>query len=233
VDHDELLGAAEAEGRALILAAEHAPSAAVSACPGWTNTDLLNHVTGVWSFVAAQITAGTPDEPAQPVGENQEDPNERLGYLLHLMQSSDPTAAAWSWTPNRTVGFFIRRMAHENTIHRWDAEEAGGAAKPIDAAVAVDGIDEVLEVGMVSRVRGGTLEYPTGSLHLHRTDGDGEWLIFAVDGQLQVTREHSKGDAAVRGSAEGLLLYLWDRRRDGLECFGDDEVINAWAAVTP
>jgi len=77
------------------------------------------------------------------------------------------------------------------------------------------------------------VEYPTGSLHLHRTDGDGEWLISTVDGQLQVTREHSKGDAAVRGSAEGLLLYLWDRRRDGLECFGDEKVINHWAAITP
>ena len=233
MDYEELLGRADTEGQALIDATQQAPSAAVSACPGWTNTDLLNHVTGVWAFVAAQITAGTPDEPTRPSEENHGGPNKDLRFLLDLMRSNNPAAPAWSWTPNRTVGFFIRRMAHENTIHRWDAEEAGGKASPIDAVVATDGIDEVLEVGMTYRVRGDAVEYPAGSLHLHRTDGDGEWLISTVDGQLQVTREHSKGDAAVRGSAEGLLLYLWDRRRDGLECFGDEKVINDWAAITP
>ena len=54
-----------------------------------------------------------------------------------------------------------------------------------------------------------------------------------MDGRLRVTREHAKGDAAVRGTAEGLLLYLWDRSREGLECFGDQTVVDAWATVTP
>ena len=156
-----------------------------------------------------------------------------MDHLLRLLGASDPEAAAWTWTPDRTVGFFVRRMAHENAIHRWDAEEAAGGASPIDVEVAVDGIDEVLEVGMAYRSRGDAVEYPSGSLHLHRIDGNGEWLISAADGHLRVTREHAKGDAAVRGTAEGLLLYLWDRSREGLECFGDQTVVDAWATVTP
>ena len=233
MDHGSLLAVAESEGRALILAAESTPTAAVSACPGWTNTELLDHVSMVWSFVAAQVAAGTPDGPARPDAGGPGGPSEELDHLLGLLGASDPGAAAWTWTPDRTVGFFVRRMAHENTIHRWDAEEAAGGASPIDAEVAVDGIDEVLEVGMAYRSRGGAVEYPSGSLHLHRIDGDGEWLISAVDGRLRVTREHAKGDAAVRGTAEGLLLYLWDRSREGLECFGDQTVVDAWATVTP
>ncbi|HQR30574.1 MAG TPA: DsbA family protein, partial [Anaeromyxobacteraceae bacterium] len=43
---------------------------------------------------------------------------------------------------------------------------------------------------------------PSGSLHLHRTDGPGEWLVRAVDGEVVSTQEHAKGDAAVRGSRE-------------------------------
>ena len=233
MDHGSLLTVAESEGRALILAAEGAPTAAVSACPGWTNIELLDHVSMVWSFVAAQVSAGTPEGPVRPDADGPEGPSEELAHLLRLLGTADPGAAAWTWTPDRTVGFFVRRMAHENAIHRWDAEEAAGGASPIDAEVAVDGIDEALEVGMAYRSRGDAVAYPSGSLHLHRTDGDGEWLISRVDGRLRVTREHAKGDAAVRGTAEGLLLYLWDRSREGLECFGDQTVVDAWATVTP
>jgi uncharacterized protein (TIGR03083 family) len=233
MDHENLLAVAESEGRALILAAESAPTAAVSACPGWTNAELLDHVSWVWSFVAAQVSAGTPDSPARPDDDGPGRPGTELDHLLGLLGAAHPGTATWTWTPDRTVGFFIRRMAHENTIHRWDAEEADGRASPIDAEVAADGIEEVLEVGMAYRSRGGDVEYPSGSLHLHRTDGNGEWLISAVNGRMRVTREHAKGDAAVRGTAKDLLLYLWDRSREGLEYFGDQTVVDAWATVTP
>ncbi len=71
-------------------------------------------------------------------------------------------------------------------------------------------------------------------MHLHRTDGDGEWM-FAGDGEggVTVTHEHGKGDAAVRGTAANLLLWIWGRPADGLECFGDAEVAARWQAVAP
>ena len=84
-----------------------------------------------------------------------------------------------------------------------------------------------------SRLRGPVPDYPEGSLHLHRTDGDGEWMVRTVDGVLQVTREHGKGDVAVRGTASDLNLFMWNRLRPGLEYFGDTAVVEAWAAIAP
>ena len=52
-----------------------------------------------------------------------------------------------------------------------------------------------------------------GSVHLHCTDDDleagtGEWLIRGADGEVILSREHAKGEAAMRGPAEALLAVL-------------------------
>ena len=44
------------------------------------------------------------------------------------------------------------------------------------------------------------------TLHFHRTDGDGEWLVRLTPDGPEVERAHAKGDVAVRGSASDLLL---------------------------
>ena len=53
-------------------------------------------------------------------------------------------------------------------------------------------------------------------MHVHSTDADGEWLVD-FDNGLAVTREHAKGDVAVRGPASDLMLVLYGRvpARDG------------------
>lgn len=82
-------------------------------------------------------------------------------------------------------------------------------------------------------MRGPTTGYPEGSLHLHRTDGDGEWLLTAVDDVLNVVHEHAKGDAAARGTASDLALLVWNRRQPTLEVFGNEAVLDAWLALAP
>ncbi|HRE02628.1 MAG TPA: hypothetical protein PLV68_15105, partial [Ilumatobacteraceae bacterium] len=59
-----------------------------------------------------------------------------------------------------------------------------------------------------------------GSVHIHCTDVAGEWTLLPGDppaqaGEYVVTREHSKCDCAMRGSASDLLLVLW--RRIGID----------------
>ncbi len=51
----------------------------------------------------------------------------------------------------------------------------------------------------------------TRTIHLHCTDGEGEWLITRAGDDVVVTREHAKGDVAARGTASDLLLFLWGR----------------------
>nr|BFE67524.1 hypothetical protein GCM10020092_008250 [Actinoplanes digitatis] len=36
-------------------------------------------------------------------------------------------------------------MAHEISVHRWDAEAAAGRATPIETKLAADGVNEVLD----------------------------------------------------------------------------------------
>src|SRR3546814_17672280 len=52
----------------------------------------------------------------------------------------DMTATFSTWLGPRPGAWVARRMVHETAIHRWDA--AGG---PFDAALAIDGIDELLD----------------------------------------------------------------------------------------
>jgi len=54
-----------------------------------------------------------------------------------------------------------------------------------------------------------------------------------VDDVLNVTNEHGRGDAAVRGTASDLALFMWNRRLPGLEYFGDEAVVEAWLAISP
>ena len=58
---------------------------------------------------------------------------------------------------------------------------------------------------------------------------ESEWLIRTVDGRLTATPEHTKADAAVRGTASDLLLFLWNRvPAASLDVVGDASVAAAW-----
>jgi len=68
------------------------------------------------------------------------------------------------------------------------------------------------------------------SMHLHCTDTEGEWMIrFTADGAV-TTREHAKGDVAVRGTASDLYLLLWNRvSAERFEIFGDASLLRRFA----
>ena len=227
VEFKELLVAVEQAGRSLIDSAEKDLDAIVPTCPEWNNLELLNHMKMVWWFAASQIAAGHEHERTVPSDEMKNSPLEQLEHLLDTFQINDFSSPCWSWTTNRTVGFWVRRMAHENTVHNWDTEGTLGAHSSVPPLLAVDGIEEKLFMHPADA------DFPDASIHLHCTDCEGEWMLASSGGELEIKREHGKGDAAVRGKAEDILLYLWGRGQENLECFGDEEVINAWALIGP
>ena len=128
-------------------------------------------------------------------------------------------------------------MASETAVHRWDAEAALrpiAEVTPIDGDLATDAIDEYLAVSLRFSSSRPDRVYPDHSLHLHRGDGPGEWMLVAdSNGELRVTHEHDKGDAAVRGPASELLLWVWGRPTHDLQIFGDEAVAAAWRALAP
>jgi uncharacterized protein (TIGR03083 family) len=146
--------------------------------------------------------------------------------LVDALRAVDPATPAWTFAAtDRTAGFWRRRRAVETTVHRYDAEVAAGTPTPVDAALAVDGIDEFLSV-FVARFGDRLAACGDFTFHLHCTDTDGEWLLARRDGEVVVTAEHAKGDVAARGSASDLLLFLWGRvPAESLEVFGDAELL--------
>jgi hypothetical protein len=98
--------------------------------------------------------------------------------------------------------------------------------------LAVDGIDEVFSV-FVPAFGAGRSPGDGRTVHLHVTDTEGEWLVHFDLAGVVADAGHGKGDAAVRGPADLLLLWLWGRRPlDALEVFGDRRAAEALREVT-
>jgi uncharacterized protein (TIGR03083 family) len=219
---DDYLDVIRTNGEALIAAADRAPRADVRYCPEWAMPDLLWHIGEVHHFWASVAHERMQDpsgytEPARPADDALAAfAREQLEFLLRTLRDTDPSTPVFSWAPQKDVAFIVRRMAHETIIHRWDAEDAANLQPRIDAELASDGVDEFLSFFLRP------IEIEAGSVHLHATDTPGEWLVRFGDGDPHVTREHAKGDAALRGDAADLILGLWQRVPPSrLEVIGD------------
>jgi hypothetical protein len=119
-------------------------------------------------------------------------------------------------------------------MHRWDAERGIGMEAILDPELASDGIDEYFELVIPRLMTRESIEVPQGSLHVHCTDVEGEWLVWNEDGDYRMKRAHEKGDAGLRGPAEAILLRLWGRTSeltDDLSPVGDESVLDAWLAI--
>jgi uncharacterized protein (TIGR03083 family) len=237
VDPEAHLAFVTRDAAALAAAARvSAPDAAVVSCPGWTMTKLVKH-TGTTHRWAAGVIEARATEPFSPRGLDLGLPERDGDYPDWLEEGAarfvavaggvDPDTPMWSWGADQHARFWPRRMAHETAVHRWDAEATAGTAEPIDGDLAADGVDELLD--NLARVPGLDLAGGGESIHLHRTDGPGEWLLRWQPEGLIVTREHAKGDVAVRGGASDLHLLLVNRiGYDGLEVFGDTAILDRW-----
>ncbi|HSS09835.1 MAG TPA: maleylpyruvate isomerase family mycothiol-dependent enzyme [Acidimicrobiales bacterium] len=237
----EYLDHVRSDGTALATTARLAPRAPVPSCPEWDMTDLVAHTAEVHRWVAdivrTSATERPRDEPEVPT-----EPaavlvwyGDGLTDLLDVLEGADPDAPVWNWFDRKPAPtrFWHRRMAHETAVHRWDAQAAAGVPEPIDAALAVDGIDEFLSFVEVW-LRRRPIEKLNGSLHLHATDTEGEWSLSLAADRLDHWREHTKADAAIRGPASD--LFLWVANRIGadspqLQVFGDRHIVDAWRAV--
>jgi uncharacterized protein (TIGR03083 family) len=226
---------------AALLAAAHAadPATTIVGCPDWTPVDLVWHIGEVhwfWSTIVGDGLPG-PDDYVEPERPDSDDGvfafAERSAIRLDdILSRTDPSTEVWTWSEPHNAGFVIRRMAHETAVHRVDAERAAGRDHRIDPELAGDGVDEFLTHFL--RWTAKDAEPIGGSVHLHCGDTAGEWTVtMDDDGTWNVAREHSKGDAALRGDAHDLLMVLWRRAPlDAVQVFGDRGVAGRFVAHT-
>lgn len=230
METSELLNDIEIHGGDIARAARVSLDAPVRACGSWRVADLLWHVGEVHRFWTSMAISGSTERGNHSREERPEEMDmigwyeSGLQQLVSALSSLPPGQPCWTWAGPQNVEWLIRRMAHETTIHAWDAMWAAGLKPEIEPRLASDGIDEFLYV-MTPLAREGQ-PIVGGSVHVHCTDVDGEWLAIPGDGlDMVVTREHAKGSVALRGSASDLLLVLWRRLPvEAVDVIGDASV---------
>jgi uncharacterized protein (TIGR03083 family) len=232
----DYLSAIESDANRIAERAEAAPATRVPSCPDWDLAALAGHVGWVHRMATAALTAtGKPDLsqiPSAPAGEEVQFLRDGMEPLLTAMRTRKPDEPCWNFSgQHQFVDFWPRRQAHETLIHRWDAENAAGSAGELPATLAADGIDEWLGLFGAMRLRGKDTSAIGGSIHLHSTDAPGEWTLTFPESGPTVTQGHSKGDVAARGSAQGLILMIWNRiptDDPSFEVLGDRAVLERW-----
>jgi uncharacterized protein (TIGR03083 family) len=207
----------------------------VPSCPEWTADDLLWHLGNVqwsWGVIIGKGLTGPEAQKLRP-----ERPAGRAalcsfferasGDLQQLLASSPPDAYAWTWSNEQTVGFILRRQAHEAFIHRIDAELTAGSRTAMDQRLSADGIDEVLCL-----IYGGLPEWGqftpqrAETIRLSASDTQVSWLVTLgqftgtdpEDGTFYSEPDiHAEIDsggpaaATIRGNAADLDCWLWHR----------------------
>ena len=212
-----------AEAARFKAAVSAAPAdAPVPSCPEWTTTDLLDHLTETYDHkIQSMRFMRDPSgdfrikRPGGPAAQF----DGALADLLAEFGDRGPDTLSYTWYgPDQTVGFWIRRMAHETLVHRVDAELAAGAPIGlVDPELALDGIDEMLMVMLswASRVDSAwmidTITANDG-LEVAFDTGSASWtLLVAPNGIAILDGVAPTARATVHGDPGEMLLWLWRR----------------------
>jgi uncharacterized protein (TIGR03083 family) len=230
--------------RCVSLAEAAPPDLVVPTCPGWTASDLWEHLGAVHRWAAEivrtrsdvrisrrDLDLGLPTDGAW--GPWMADGAE---MLLAALRPTSGGEEVWVWGADPHTRWWSRRQLHETLVHDADVALALGTDFDVAPDVAADGIDELLD-NLPVRFSWPGASAPTGpaTVHLHATDDGlgeaGEWMITLGDGTLCYEHGHGKGDAAVRGPAAE-LWFVANRRKGadgaGVEVLGDAAALGSF-----
>lgn len=249
--------AAESARFSAVLA-ESDPSARVPHCPEWDAYDLAHHLTDVqafWAFVLEHRPAAPDDYEergrAASYAAQLSEFDAASAALQAALADVTPTESAWTWAPEQTTGFIVRRQALEALVHRIDAEQAAGVKSEIDPLLAADGVDEVLDVMYGGKPDWGTFT-PTDHLlrvdltdvdisvwvrmgHFHGTDPEGvthDQDDIEVIQPSDVAEPDSAPDTVINGEAGSVLSWLWRRSDDEqIHVAGDRDLYDRFRAA--
>ncbi|MBN1171895.1 MAG: maleylpyruvate isomerase family mycothiol-dependent enzyme [Micromonosporaceae bacterium] len=197
----------------------------VPSCPGWTMTDLVTHLGGVYSWVSNHVTRHVTSRPettssdftpgATPLLEWW---NATYSALLVTLEAIDADSPAWNWAPqSKKAIFWHRRMANETALRRWDAQMATGLAEPIEPRLAADGLAEAIDTHLAAG-RGTTPSTRPGVVALQATDIDQIWYVRFRSGGIALLDTETLFDdddhherATASGTASDLMLAVYGR----------------------
>jgi uncharacterized protein (TIGR03083 family) len=244
---DFWLAALRQDGPALQDAvAETGPDAPVPSCPEWTVAGLVEHLTVLLHWVRENVARGVITKPeARVTPSPRPDWPDALDGLrreltgtIETLDALDPEFPAWTWPAQpKKAGFWHRRMAHEISVHRWDAETAAGRATAIETKLAADGVSEVLDTWLPAGRRVGPTDLH-GVVHLTATDAAYQWFVrlrgpgvALLDTGTILDSDDHHPRAEAYGTGSDLLLSLMGRKQpDVLMINGDPRLVMALQA---
>ncbi|WP_345522331.1 maleylpyruvate isomerase family mycothiol-dependent enzyme [Nocardioides conyzicola] len=183
------------------------PVAVVPSCPGWTVTDLVDHVGGVHQWAQHAVVEGNPEGQPESPAPGADLPSWYAGHATALrdtLTTVGPDVPAWTFGTERTAGWWLRRQTHETLMHTRDLLAAGDRVDEwtVEPALAWDGVAEVATEFYPRQVRLGRTDPLPGTLRLIATDVDAEPITIGA----------AEPVVEVRAPAAEVLLLLWHRR---------------------
>ncbi|HEY2056857.1 MAG TPA: maleylpyruvate isomerase family mycothiol-dependent enzyme [Amycolatopsis sp.] len=220
----------------------------VPSCPEWTLGQLLNHVGAAhrWAeeIVRTRAEQLPPDQELRQLGSTQRPASwlpDGARELADTLREAGPDARVVTPVPAGPprAAFYARRFMNETAIHRADATLAVGAEFTLEHDVAVDAMEEWLELGSLPVM----LDYfperrallgEGRSVHLLPTDGGeksegwtvdltGELLAWhhgaptkpakpAKPTEVNKHREPTNPTATIQAPLTDLLLIIYGRQ---------------------
>jgi uncharacterized protein (TIGR03083 family) len=209
---DQQIDAIRRHGLGIATAAQANLGQPVQHCPGWSVADLVWHVTNVywfWGTIAREKLSGPPDEsrrPARPP-DDQLVPTFQAGVrdFVDVLRDAKPKTKVWTWAEkqHQNIAFIIRHQVQEALVHQWDVCRSAGRAWSTVPEVAVDCVDEFLEISVSGELG--------GELVLHSTDTGDSWILSDGKKGLEIKRGKGARPPKVAASSAGLLLWLYGR----------------------
>lgn len=216
----------------------------VPSAPDWTLNQLLRHVGHAHRWADSMLRDRLPEIDFSRNGAQLldsyvgESPSvlipwlrEGAASLSEVLREVDPDEmiAPLGGFPGPRV--WSRRMTHETVIHRWDVANALGLPYALDPELAQDTLREWTGLALPYAFQRWPEETAplagSGTVHLHATDVEAEFVIDLTGPAPVVEEGHAKADVALRGPVVDLVLAVYRRRSvEGLEVFGNADLLS-------
>lgn len=220
---ERLIESVATDGTEIARACRADPDSPVRSCPDWTGQDLLAHLCSFAAWLPGVFSgANGPEQSPEPADPAEWDA--LLARLLALFRETDPETPVPSFSAAPSTAMtWIRRAAHECSVHRWDAGTLAGEPRAIAPELATDGIEEFFDVFVSTAIQRGIVPNTEATILLEQRD-------------LGTTIRKDLGRPGpvtlLRGTSSRLLLALW-HRIEPMELFveGDRALLEAWPRI--
>lgn len=209
-------------------------------CPGWTLHDLVEHMVELAGRITRRLLSESAPDAAADAADAEHDGSvldqfdAAMRELSAVMTRVELDDSSWNFAPQaNTARYWFRHAACMTAVHRWDAQQAVESATAIDAALAAEGVEEVVSARLPSGKRHAASEV-SGVVELVAADADRQWFVRLRGDRVALLDAPSVDPDELRlhtravGTASDLFLALWGRIPfDAVEFDGDPDLLAA------